>query len=266
MILDGRELAEFIKERQAKDVRRLRARKIWPKLAIVQVGDNAASASYIRSKQKYGADIGIAVDVHQADQPIPIIDKLNKDPNVHGIIVQLPLPEGTNTDEVLNSVAAKKDVDGLTSASSFDKPTPTAILWLLAGFNIDLISKAILIVGEGRLVGEPLAEILKQANYDVKTFNERSKDLHGSISDADIIITATGQPGLIKSDWIKDGTVVVDAGTSESGGKVVGDVEPALYERADIKVSPTPGGVGPLTVCALFDNVILAANGSISRT
>lgn len=264
MLLNGKELSGFIKERQAKDVRRLRARKIWPRLAIVQVGRDPVSASYVRSKQKYGRDIGVGVDIYNLNQAKlqPTLNQLSTDPKVHGIIVQLPLPKEVDTSEVLNSITQEKDVDGLGVASTFEKPTPTAILWLLAGYNVDLKAKEIFVVGQGRLVGEPLTKILKKGKYNVKTFNDRSKNLQNALASADIIITATGQPGLIKNDWVKPGAVVIDAGTAEAGGKVVGDADPKLYKRDDIKISPTPGGVGPLTVCALFDNVITAANGN----
>ncbi|MBI4101088.1 bifunctional 5,10-methylenetetrahydrofolate dehydrogenase/5,10-methenyltetrahydrofolate cyclohydrolase [Candidatus Microgenomates bacterium] len=270
MLLDGRELAGFIKERQARTVRRLRARKITPTLAIVQAVDDAVTDKFTRAKQRYGQDIGVEVAIHKLpvsrsdlvqDRILKIIEGLNEDAKVHGIIVQLPLPDGVDVDKVLDLIKPNKDVDGLGSQSRFDPATPTAILWLLAGYNIDLKEKEVLIVGKGRLVGKPIKRLLEKSHIKVVALDEHAKDLATQIKQAEVIISGTGQPGLIKSSMIKKGAAVIDAGTSSEGGKLVGDADPKLYERQDVKISPTPGGVGPLTVCALFGNVIQAAGG-----
>src|SRR5882724_2862732 len=161
-ILNGQELAEFIKERQARQVRALRqAHHVAPKLAIVRTNPARVVDSYMRLKREYGADILVDVEVHtiQQNEALALIKKLNADKTVHGIIVQLPLPDLTQTDEILDAVAPYKDVDGLHSNAVLDAATPTAVIWLLAGYNIELRGKKILIVGQGRLVGKPLARM-----------------------------------------------------------------------------------------------------------
>ncbi len=260
-LLDGKELAGFIKQRQAKDVRRLNASKISPKLAIVQVKDDPVINTYVRLKKKYGADIGIGVEVHRPAQPeVPkLLNKLSVDDSVHGIIVQLPLADPSQTDEIINLVAPDKDVDALGKKAKFEPATPMAILWLLSGYNIELKGKHILLIGRGKLVGEPLEKILKSSGYDVEVADRQVKDLTKHTKQADIIITATGSPAVLYPNMIKQNTVVVDAGVASEEGKTVGDLSPQVYKRDDLTVTPEKGGVGPLTVCALFENVIRAA-------
>ena len=261
-VLDGKELAEFIQERQARQVRALRqAQQVAPKLAIVVTIDHPAIEIYMRMKNRYGAEIQIDVDIHRIDQSraLETIAVLNADPLVHGIIVQLPLADPTTTDAVVDAVAPSKDVDALGKNAIFDPATPMAILWLLAGYNIDLKQKKVLLVGRGKLVGAPLEKIMLQSGVDVSVADRTTTDLQVVCQTADIIITATGQPGIITAAMIKPGAVVVDAGVAGEHGKTVGDLAADVYERPDLTVTPTKGGVGPLTICALFDNVIRAA-------
>lgn len=258
--LNGAELAGFIKERHAQQVRGLSASGITPSLAIVQVKDDPVINTYVRLKQAYGTDIGAKVDIRKIsqDQAAETIHELNEDDSVHGIIVQLPLAKEDQTDELVNLVAADKDVDGLGKNAKFDPATPMAIMWLLAGYNVELKNKNILLVGHGRLVGTPLAKMLIKSQLDVSVADERTRDLTDKTLQADIIITATGVPGLIKSEMVSKGAVVVDAGVASEDGKTVGDVDPELYERDDLTITPKTGGVGPLTVCALFENLLRA--------
>lgn len=259
-LLNGSELAGFIKERHAKQVRTLRANKIHPKLAIVQVKDDPVINTYVRLKKQYGADIGIDVDVHnikQTEAP-QLLSKLSNDPSVHGIIVQLPLEDTAETDKIVNLVVPQKDVDALGSQSRFEPATPMAIMWLLAGYNVDLAGKHILLIGRGKLVGAPLEKILKSSGHNVEVIGREVKDLASYTKEADVIITATGSPALLYSDMIKKGAVVVDAGVASEEGKTVGDLAPEVRARDDLTITPEKGGVGPLTVCALFENVIRA--------
>jgi methylenetetrahydrofolate dehydrogenase (NADP+)/methenyltetrahydrofolate cyclohydrolase len=216
---------------------------------------------YMRMKTRYGADIAVEVETHRVAQSdaLATIIALNNDPSVHGIIVQLPLDDPSQTDEIVNLVAPEKDVDALGVHATLDPATPMAILWLLAGYNISLDGKHIVLVGRGKLVGAPLERLLKTSSYDVEVVDRKTKDVFAVVSSADILITATGQPGLITSEMIKEGTVVVDAGVAGEQGKTVGDLAPDVYERNDLTITPPKGGVGPLTICALFDNVIRAA-------
>ena len=260
--LNGRELAGFIKERQAHEVRSLRqASRIQPKLAIVVTVDNPVIDVYMRMKKKYGADILIDVEIHKISQSkvAETINKLNNDSSVYGIIVQLPLENPDETEEIVNLVAPEKDVDALGKNAIFDPATPMAILWLLAGYNVDLHGKKVLLVGRGKLVGAPLERIFKASGVDVSVADRSTKDLKAETLEADVIITATGSPAILYSEMIKPGAVVVDAGVASESGKTVGDLASDVYDRDDLQVTPTKGGVGPLTVCALFENVIRAA-------
>ncbi|MGA3150428.1 MAG: bifunctional 5,10-methylenetetrahydrofolate dehydrogenase/5,10-methenyltetrahydrofolate cyclohydrolase [Candidatus Saccharimonadales bacterium] len=330
-ILNGQELAGFIKERHAKQVRSLRGRGIRPKLAIVQVKDDPVINTYVRLKKQYGADVGIDVDIHtlqQKDAP-KLLNKLSNDDSIHSIIVQLPLTDPSQTDEIVNLVAPQKDVDALgdpdapwppltksrashksavqgkdgqqtesymkygegvaqsltpqrtlsddgASGSArrqdvtvrgtwFEPATPMAIMWLLAGYGVDLAGKHILLVGRGKLVGAPLEKILKASGYEVEVIGREVKNLSDYTKKADVIITATGSPAVLYPDMIKTGAVVVDAGVASESGKTVGDLAPEVYQRDDLIITPEKGGVGPLTVCALFENVIRAAD-NLPRT
>ena len=268
-LLNGRELAEFIKERQAHQVRNLRqAHKISPKLAIIRTNPDPVVDSYMKLKQDYGEDILVEVDVHTIGQSEALkrIAELNKDPNVHGIIVQIPLPDPTQTTDILNSVGSGKDVDGLAEKTNFDPATPMAISWLLAGYNIDLSGKNIVIVGHGRLVGKPLAKMWQNSGYNVVIADRSVKNLSDVTREADVLVCATGVPGLIKQDMVKDNAVIVDAGVATDSNGLVGDVALEVRELPNITITPEKGGVGPLTVCPLFDNVIRAARRTIEKS
>jgi len=261
-LLDGLELRGYIKERQAKQVRALRQSwRVVPKLAIIQTIDDAVIDTYVRMKRGYGDDVLVEVDVYKIDQAdiMKQIETLNKDDSVHGIITQLPLADITQTDMAVNAVASEKDVDGLGEHATLTPATAMAIDWLLAGYNIELAGKEIAIVGNGRLVGAPLAKLWKSAGYNVNVYDKHTVDLPAAVRTADVIVTATGVPSLIKADMVKKGAVIVDAGTAAEHGKIVGDVAPEVRDLDDVTITPTKGGVGPLTVAALFDNVIRAA-------
>lgn len=265
--LNGSELVGYIKVRQAKQVRALRqAHKVFPKLAIVIANDSPVIDTYVRLKRAYGEDILVDVDLHRVtmDEVAVTIDELNADEAVHGIIVQLPLQDPSQTDDVVNRVSPSKDVDALGESSPYDPATPLAISWLTAGYGIDLKGKHILIVGNGRLVGAPLTRMWLNSGYDVQTVDDKVEDLKATTLEADIVVTATGVPGLITSEMVRPGTVLIDAGTASENGQLVGDVAADVRERHDITITPLRGGVGPLTVAALFDNVIRAARDSIS--
>lgn len=257
--LNGSELAGFIKERQAKQVRALRqAWHVNPRLAIVTDVENPVIETYMRLKQRYGDDILIDVEIHRVPTggALEVIQELNNRDDVQGIILQLPISNPDQTDELLESIREDKDVDGLRKRAIFQAATPTAISWLLAGYSVDLKNKKVAIVGRGRLVGAPLEKMWLKSGVDVMVF-EKGDDLSQLIN-YDIIVSATGVPGLIKSQMVKAKAVVVDAGTASENGKIVGDVSEEARQRDDVIITPKKGGVGPLTVSALFDNVITA--------
>lgn len=262
-VLSGTELVGYIQERQARQVRALRqASRVFPRLVIIK--STTASPvidTYIRMKQRYAQEILIDTAVEsldEADMPAAIA-RLNADPLVHGIIVQLPLTDDTLTDEIINRIAPEKDVDGLGVGAQYDSATATAINWLLSGYAVDLRNKVLTIVGNGRLVGAPLARIWRQSNYNVTVLDDTTPDIASELRKSDVIVTATGVPGLIKSDMIQIGATVVDAGTASENGVIVGDLESVVRERDDLTITPEKGGVGPLTITALCDNVIQAA-------
>jgi methylenetetrahydrofolate dehydrogenase (NADP+)/methenyltetrahydrofolate cyclohydrolase len=219
----------------------------------------------MKLKQGYGQDILIDVDVHTVDQNQALgqIAELNADPSVHGIIVQIPLPDPSQTEEILNAVTAEKDVDGLADATSFDPATPMAISWLLAGYNVDFAGKHVVIVGHGRLVGKPLARLWQSSGYDVEIADKKTENLTEVVQTADILVCATGTPGLITANMVKPNAVIVDAGVATDSNGLVGDVAADVRNLPDIKITPEKGGVGPLTVCALFDHVIRSARNTI---
>lgn len=261
-LLNGAELASYIKERQLHQVRALKQAYLTvPKLVIISTTNNKPSQVYEAMKQAYGSDIGVIVEVKKAKEPsaLALIQELNIDTLVHGIIVQLPLNDPKLTEEIVSSIDPTKDVDGLGENSIFDAATPTAILWLLAGYNIDLLGKNIVIVGQGRLVGAPLAKLMQSSGLKPKLVDEFTENKEQIISEADILISSVGVPSLIKTGNIKQGAVVVDAGVATDKGSLHGDLEDTVYNRDDLKITPQKGGVGPLTVTALFDNVIKAA-------
>lgn len=261
-LLNGAELASYIKERQAKQVRALRQSDgVAPKLAIIRTNPDPVVDSYMKLKQGYGTDVLIDVGVLTIEQKdaLKTIQDLNQDPSVHGIIVQIPLPDTSQTDEILNAVAPNKDVDGLAKKTEFEPATPLAIDWLLAGYNVDLANKHIVIVGHGRLVGRPLAKLWQGSGLDVEIIDKKTQHIEEITRRADILVCATGVPGLITKDMVKPDAVIVDAGVATDKNGLVGDIEPEVRTLPGITITPEKGGVGPLTVCGLFENVIRSA-------
>lgn len=288
-VLSGRELAGFIKERQDHEVKMLRSNKIHAKLVIVRDSNNPVITKYVDLKRQYGEDIGIEVVDEFVDESDPAerLKKLHEvvrtaaaDDSVSGIIVQLPLIDQDTTDEIVADIPAIKDVDGLSNTYSdlvehedglitidnpdtrehhFDSATATAILWLLAGHNIDFENKRIAVVGRGKLVGRPLMSMWTKSGNTVHVFH-RGSDF-SKLKDFDVIVTATGAPHLITNEMIRPGAVVVDAGTASEQGKLVGDISDEIRARNDLgAITPKVGGVGPLTINVLFENVIIAAS------
>jgi methylenetetrahydrofolate dehydrogenase (NADP+)/methenyltetrahydrofolate cyclohydrolase len=263
-ILDGKELAGFIKERQAHVVRGM-AKK--PTLLIIRDSDNPVITKYVNLKIQYGEDIGVSVidfRAHSSDEIRTKILEANADPEIFGMILQLPILEKEKTDELTDVIAPSKDVDGLSSHGNFDSATATAINWLLSGYDIPLADSRIAIVGRGKLVGAPLFKMFSDSGFDVSLFH-RGDDLT-KLKEYDIIITATGVPGLISSSMIKPGATLVDAGTASEDGVLKGDASEEVRARTDLRaITPIKGGVGPLTVTCLFEHVIQAATDSSSH-
>ena len=268
--LNGAELRDFIKERQAKQVRALRQSwRVFPKLVIFYSSKSPVTETYMRLKENYGADILVEVERREVEisKLKEEIQKANIDEDIHGIIVQLPLENKNGeklskneTEAILSEISKEKDVDGL-NGSNFIPATAQAINWLLAGYNISLENKKIAVVGQGKLVGAPLSKMFEDSGVDVSKFDElNSSEMKEKLKDFDVVITAVGKPGLITSEMLKNKAVVVDAGTASENGKIKGDVADSVRElRKDLTITPIKGGVGPLTVASLIDNVIVAA-------
>jgi methylenetetrahydrofolate dehydrogenase (NADP+)/methenyltetrahydrofolate cyclohydrolase len=262
--LNGSDIAGFIKERQAASVRSM---AVKPMLAIICTNSNPVTNLYLRIKQNYATEIGVTTEIYQiTDSEAPkAIEELNNREDIHGIIVQLPLGDPSKTDDIVNAVSPGKDVDGLTTNSPYDPATPTAILWLLASYNIDFRDKKVLVIGQGRLVGGPLAKMLANSEVEVTIADDTTKNLKDLCLQSQIIITATGKARLISPDMVPQNAIIIDAGTSTDNSGVVGDVADEVRDRGDVVISPKRGGVGPLTVAALFENLLQATRMQASE-
>lgn len=232
-----------------------------PTMAVILVGEDLASLAYARAKEKKAENLGVGFKLFHLSgitnerKILELIDDLNKNKYINGIVAQLPLPEGIDTEKILKAISPEKDIDGFSG--KFPSPTAQAILEILKFYNIDIKAKKVVIVGYGRLVGRPLAEMLKKEGFQPIICTSNS-DIASETIDADIIISATGIPGLIKSDMVRKDAIVIDAGTAESQGKIVGDVDIEIYDKVSA-YTPTPGGVGPVTVACLMRNLVEAA-------
>ena len=274
-VISGREVAETILTTDLKNkVIELNKKNIKPKLIVILVGDMKASASYVAQKEKFAVKAGIQSEVMRFESSVTEseilekIDTINSDKNIHGVIVQLPLPDHISVAKVLNRIDPSKDVDGFTPTNvgklflgedTLVSCTPKGIMQMLASTGTDLSGKNVTVVGRSNIVGKPVAILCLQENATVTTCHSRPKDLNAKLSDADVIIVAVGIPKFIHGDQIPENCIVIDVGIHNIDGKLCGDVD---FESASLKASaitPVPGGVGPMTVCALIENTILAA-------
>lgn len=266
-LLDGKKLADEILSGLKEEVSKLN-KKI--KLGIVLVGDNTVSEKYIERKKKIGEGLGVEVRVYKYGADITTkklreqIGVVCRVPNMGGVIVQLPLPEHINTQGVLDAVLPEKDVDVLgakalgkfyVGKSSVMPPTVAGIIKLLEEYKIEVKGKTVAVVGQGRLVGKPATIVFEQMGATVLTINEFTENKEELIKKADIIVSGVGRPGLITKKMVKEGVVVIDAGTTAENGKLVGDVSKDVAEVASY-ITPVPGGVGPMTVAMLFWNLV----------
>jgi len=267
IILDGNKLSEKILK-NIKDV--IKAKHLTLKLAVILVGDNVASKSYTSKKQQACQSVGIDFQLFNFPSTIDNdelkkeIKKIIDDESTSGVIVQLPLPSQFNTTEILNLIPLEKDVD-LLSDISFEKfsknelpilpPVVGAIKRLLEEYKIPMNNKKIALIGKGRLVGRPLAVWLKNNNIHFFNIDKNTENISVLTKESDIIISGTGSGGLIKEGMVKAGAVLVDVGTSSEEGKVKGDIDPLCYEKASY-VAPVPGGIGPITIVMLIENIL----------
>jgi methylenetetrahydrofolate dehydrogenase (NADP+) / methenyltetrahydrofolate cyclohydrolase len=271
-LLDGKKIAKEIITGLKKRTEVLRTHGVIVKLTAFNVGDHEPSRVFLRIKKKKSFEAGI--DFDQVDLPSAIskdmlLEEIKSKSKSSAITFQLPLPENLASyqAEILNVIPMEKDVDLLTEGSrrlleegapNFMPPTAAGILRLLDAYEIDISAHNILIVGQGELVGKPMAIMLKNKGVEFMTANRQTENIEELIQNATLIITATGQPELIRADNVQDGVIIVDAGTAESDGRLVGDVEVGVAQKASF-FTPVPGGVGPMTVAMLLSNVVEAS-------
>jgi len=285
-ILSGKELAEKMRQEMKSEIDELKTHhNLVPGLAVVLIGDNPASLSYVKGKEKACVQVGILSREYKFDadykeeQLLKLIRELNNDPSIHGILVQLPLPDHINEEKILYAIDPTKDVDGfhpvnigkmMIGAPSFLPCTPHGIQQLLLRNNIEISGKHVVIVGRSNIVGKPLAMILVQknpgANATVTMCHTRTKNMAELTRLADILVVAAGRPHTVNADMVKQGTVVIDVGvnrvedkTKKRGYRLIGDVEFDEVSEKASAISPVPGGVGPMTITMLLHNTIQSA-------
>ena len=284
-IIDGKEFAGRVRAQVAEHVTRLKdAHGITPGLAVVLVGEDPASQVYVRSKGKMTVEVGMNSYEHRLDAEtseadlLALIDRLNNDPEVHGILVQLPLPEHLNEDLVINSISPAKDVDGFhisnvgllgTGQKSMVPCTPLGCLMMLRDHHGSISGMDAVVIGRSNIVGKPMAQLLLGDSCTVTIAHSRTRDLAEVVRRADIVVAAVGRPEMVPGDWIKEGATVIDVGINridkpEGGTRLVGDCHfESCAERAGA-ITPVPGGVGPMTIACLLANTVTAccrANG-----
>jgi methylenetetrahydrofolate dehydrogenase (NADP+)/methenyltetrahydrofolate cyclohydrolase len=274
-LLDGKQAAREICEQVRHEIDRLlHEHHVRPGLAVIMVGDDAPSRLYVGSKQRACQEVGIDCRVHQLpaniseDELVHLVYQLNRDPQRHGILIQLPLPERALETSALAELAAEKDVDGLGPVNQARllagepglRPcTPLGVVDLIERTGIDLAGKRTVIVGTSALVGKPLALMLLERNATVILCHEFTRDLAAEVAGAEVLVSAVGRAGVIRGEWVRPGAIVIDVGISRTSAGVRGDVEfEGARERAAF-ITPVPGGVGPMTVAMLLRNTLVAA-------
>ncbi len=268
MILDGKKLRD---ELLVQYKEKIKEEKLNITLAIILVGNNEASKLYIKNKEKYCTEVGIKVDKYLLDEDtseevlINLIKDLNEDEKITGIILQSPVPNGIDFDKCSGMILPSKDVDGFTKDNVYNlylnkksilPCTVKGIIKLLEYYNIEINGKNVAIIGRGNIVGKPLAMALENRNATVSLLHSKTKDLKMFTKDADIVVVACGIPKLLKKEMIKEGSVVIDVGISRVDGKIVGDIDFDNIKDIALFVTPNPGGIGPMTIAMIIDNLI----------
>lgn len=270
-LLDGKKIRDEILENLKIKIQKL---KTTPTLVIILVGNNEASSAYVRQKSLAGEKIGAKVIVERLDQEVSqaelgsVVKKLNNDNKVHGIILQLPLPDHLKAEELTYLVSPEKDVDGFAPGSKFKPATAQGVVELLNRSDVPIKGANVVVVGRGKIAGKPIAELLEEFGASVTVCHSKTLDLAAETKKADILVSAVGRPSLITAGMVKKGAVVVDIGinlvdptpnTQHSKPKLVGDVDFEAVSKIASKITPVPGGVGPMTVATLMQNLVDAA-------
>lgn len=274
-IIEGKKLAKKIRGSLKIECEELKKQGIHPKLAVIMVGNNPASKVYVKSKSKACDEIGIDYEEHLLDENITqqelndLIKELNVTEEVNGILLQSPLPEHLDINQAFKAISYRKDVDGFTPSSvgklvmggdTFISCTPYGVMKMFEEYNIDLTGKNVVIIGRSNIVGKPLSQCCLAKNATVTICHSRTKDLKEHTRRADILIAAIGKANFVTKDMVKEGAVVIDVGINRNEeGKLVGDVDFEKVEKVASYITPVPGGVGPMTIAMLMNNVIKAA-------
>lgn len=274
VIIDGKELAKKIRKDLKIECDYLRTKGIRPKLAVIMVGDNPASKVYVKNKSKACEEIGIdyeeyllSDDIKQEDL-IDLIKKLNEDKKINGILLQSPIPDHLNINKAFKTITYKKDVDGFTPSSvgklcigedTFISCTPYGIMKMFEEYNIDLTGKNVVILGRSNIVGKPLLQCCLSKNATVTVCHSKTQNIEEYTKRADVLISAIGKAKFVTKDMVKKGVVVIDVGINRNeNGKLVGDVDFENVEPLASYITPVPGGVGPMTIAMLMNNIIKA--------
>ena len=274
-LIDGNALSSLLRAEVAARAQALKARGLTPGLAVILVGDDPASAVYVRNKVKACADTGVHSIFEKYDASLTEtallarISALNHDPKVHGILVQMPLPKQINPHRVIEAIAASKDVDGyatlsagelMTGQAGFRPCTPYGCMKLIESTGIDLRGKHAVVIGRSNTVGKPMALLLLQANATVTLCHSASADIGHHTRQADVVVAAVGKPNVLTADMVKPGALVIDVGMNRNqAGKLCGDVDFAAVREIASYITPVPGGVGPMTITMLLVNTLEAA-------
>ena len=273
-IIDGKGLAKKIRENLKKDVDELRKEGIIPKFAVILVGEDPASKIYVRNKNKACVEIGIEYEEHVLKQDttmeelLRLIDKLNKDKSINGILLQSPLPQHLDINEALKQIDYKKDVDGFNPVNvgklslgqdCFVSCTPYGIIRMLEEYKIPTEGKNAVIIGRSNIVGKPLIQCLLSKNATVTVCHSKTQNIEEITKNSDIIIAAMGKPKFLKGNMVKQGATVIDVGINRmENGKIVGDVDFEEVSKKTSYITPVPGGVGPMTIAMLMNNIVKA--------
>lgn len=274
-IIDGKKLAAAVNAATAKEVAALCAKGVTPGLAFILVGENPASQIYVRNKEKACEDVEIKSVLEKLPGDVPektvlrLIESLNKNSKIHGILIQLPLPKSLDAEKILEAIFPEKDVDGLHPENMgrlflglpcLAPCTAQGVVAMIESVEKNLVGKEICVVGRSAIVGKPTAALLTQRNATVTLCHSQTKNLPEKIAAADIVVAAIGRPRFIKGEWIKKGAIVIDVGINRlPDGKICGDVEFEAAARKAVAISPVPGGVGPMTIAMLMKNTVEAA-------
>jgi methylenetetrahydrofolate dehydrogenase (NADP+)/methenyltetrahydrofolate cyclohydrolase len=273
-LLDGKKTASLVRERIAEEVERLKAEgKGVPGLAVVIVGENPASKVYVGQKEKACKAVGFNSILHRLpeettqEELLALVDKMNNDPEIDGILVQLPLPRHMDSDSIIAAIRPEKDVDGfhpinmgklVTGLKGTEPCTPKGIMYILNEYGVELEGKRAVVLGRSNIVGKPIAHMLMAKNATVTICHSRTKDMASYTRDADVIVAAVGKPKFLTADMVREGAVIVDVGINRLDSGLVGDVDfEALKEKASF-ITPVPGGIGPMTIAMLLQNTLEA--------